>query len=192
MLVSLAVALLSAAPGHVSLLASDAPALPAAARVLAQSDTLTPPPLPPRSTDDDLPEAEPPDLRLDVLHQQLRDVDLRIQGLNLKWPGYSVALTLTGVVLTSLSLTMLPFLIFTDALLLPVGLLALTGVGVAVGGYASGESALSPARAEHARLLKERSRLQKELRRLREQGDTGAASVPVRPAFHVTLVSFAF
>ena len=189
MLVSLAVALLSAAPGHVSLLASDAPALPAAARVLAQSDTLTPPPLPPRSPDDDFPEAEPPDLRLEALNQQVRDVDLRIQGLNLRWPGYSVALTLTGVVLTSLSLTMLPFLIFTDALLLPMGLLALTGVGVAVGGYVSGESALSPARAEHARLLRERSRLQKELRRLR---DTGAASVPVRPAFHVTLVSFAF
>lgn len=186
MLVSLTVALLSAAPGHVSLLASDAPALPAAARVLAQSDTLTPPPLPPRS-DDDLPEAEPPDLRLEALHQQVRDVDLRIQGLDMKWPGYSVALTLTGVVLTSLSLAMLPFLIFSDALLLPMGLLALTGVGVAVGGYVSGESALAPAREEHRRLLQERSRLKKELR---EQRETRAA--PAGPAFQVTLVSLAF
>ncbi len=191
MLVSLTVVLLSAAPGHVSLLASDAPALPAAARLLAQADPLTPPPLPPRAPDDDLPAAEWPDLRVGVLERQVEDLDLRIQALNLKWPGYAVALTITGVILTSLALPLLPFLIFSDALLLPIGVLAITGVGVMVGGYIAGESALAPVREEHTRLRRERSRLKKELRRLKEQPPAQGA-VGARPAAHVPLVSLAF
>ncbi len=190
MLVSLTVVLLSAAPGHVSLLASDAPALPAAARLLAQSDTLTPPPLPPRAPDDDLP-AELPDLRVDVLERQVGELDLRIQALNLKWPGYAVALTVAGVILTSLCLPLLPFLIFSDALLLPIGVLAITGVGVMVGGYVAGETALAPVREEHTRLRRERSQLKKELRRLQEQRPAQDA-VGARPAAHVPLVSLAF
>lgn len=193
MLVSLAVVLLSAAPGHVSLLASDAPALPAAARLLAQSDPLTPPPLPPRSPDDeDLPEAELPDLNHEDLDGRIRELDLRIQGLDLQWPGHAVALMVTGIVLTSLALPMLPLLLLTDTLLLPIGVLAISGVGVMVGGYLAGEAALSPARAEHTRLLRERSRLKKELRLRKETREPWSAPVASPPASHVTLVSLAF
>jgi NADPH-dependent ferric siderophore reductase len=193
MLVSLAVVLLSAAPGPVSLLASDAPALPAAARLLAQADLLTPPPLPPRAPDDeDLPEAEPPDLGPEDLDRRVRELDLRIQGLDLKWPGHAVVLMVTGLVLTSIALPMLPLLLLTDTLLLPIGVLAIAGVGVMVGGYIAGEAALSPVRAEHTRLLRERSRLKKERRRMKEQRDLGSAPLAAPPAFHVTLVSLAF
>lgn len=213
MLVSLAVALLSAAPGHVSLLASDAPALPAAARVLAQSDTLTPPPLPPhipdadtltppplppRTPDEDdptwdVPEAQVSGVPLTDLDRQVREVDLRIQRLDLRWPGYAVALTLTGIVLTSVSVTLLPLLLLSESLLLPIGTIGIAGLGLMVGGYAAGETALAPTREEHRRLRRERSKLKEELR-LRREGhrETWDAPVATRPAVRVTLVSLTF
>lgn len=213
MLVSLAVALLSAAPGHVSLLASDAPALPAAARVLAQSDTLTPPPLPPhvpdsdaltppplppRAPDEDVPELEVPEAQvsgvpLTDLDRQVRELDKRIQRLDLRWPVYAGAVAVTGIVLTSLSFTLLPLLLLTSELLLPIGVIGITGVGLMVGGYVAGETALAPAREEHRQLQRERSKLMKE-RRLRQDSEREAWGAPVvaRSAGHVPLVSLTF
>lgn len=188
MLVSLTLALLSAAPGHVSLLASDTSSRHLPARLLAQVNT--PPPLPPSSLD------EAPEARLADLKLELRELDSKLQLVGAEWPGGARAL-MAGGLLMMVGTVAIVFVGVANGLdydLLAYGALGLltaaVGVGLMGGGYAL---AVSAEKKERDALLRERKRLRAELRALEGRRDTyeqSRARLPRPTAFPLVALAF--
>ena len=189
MMLSLAVALLAVAPGsgHLSLLASDAPALPAAARVLTQAS----PEAAPRTVSPEL------EARIQDITQQVKALNQRIDAVDTRWPGSSVLLATVGVVLSGLAVIALPFAAFgsllgDDSSYIPIVVMGGAGLTLLVLGYTSGESATAPARQERDELTRERDALRLELKELKQERKRQQSGLAERPFVHVTLVSLAF
>lgn len=179
MMLPLAVALLAVAPAssHLSLLASDAPALPAAARLLTQAT----------------PELE---ARIQNLGLEIKALNTRIDAVDTRWPGSSVMMATVGVILSGLAVIALPFVAFGSLLgkensFVPILIGGGAGLALLVIGYTSGESATEPARRERDELTRERDALREQLKELKQERrrQQGLAE---RPFAHVTLVSLAF
>jgi len=184
MLMSLTLALLAAAPGHASLLASETSPRHLPARLLAQADTLSAPSL------DAAPEARIRDLKL-----ELSEVDSRLKLVGSEWPGSARALMATGLVVT-LGAVVLGYVSVTSSLdnlftLVPLAVLtAAVGVGLMGGGYAL---AISAEKKERDALLGERKRLRAELRSLegrREPYEQSRARLPRTAGLPVVALAF--
>lgn len=190
MLLSLAVALLSVtpAPSHVSLLASDAPVLPAAARVLTQA----PPEATPRTVSPEL------EARIQDVTQQVKALSLRIDAVDTRWPGSSAFMATLGVIMSGFAVVLLPFATFGGALwgddnsLIPIALMGGAGVTLLALGVTTGESATEPARQQRDELMRERDALRRELRGLKQERKRQQTGLAERPFAHVSLVSLAF
>jgi hypothetical protein len=190
MLLSLTVALLAvapAAPRHVSLLASDAPTLPASARVLTQAPTEAAP----------IPASPELEAHMQDVLQQIRALNQRIDAVNTDWPGSSTFMVALGVLLGGVTAVFLPLAVLTNAFgsqnnsLLPFLGTGLGSVVLLVVGYVTGSAATEPAEREREGLVRERDALRLKLQELkaqrqREQGLTE------RPVLHVPLLSLAF
>jgi hypothetical protein len=190
MLLPLAVALLATtpAPGHLSLLASDAPALPAAARVLTQSAPEAAPPLA-------SPELE---ARIQDTLQRIRALNKRIDAVDTGWPESAIFMTTAGVILCGVTVIALPLALISaglgltnDTYVLPFIALGVTGGVLLVLGYTTANSALEPAEREVEQLTQERDALRRELQQLKEQR-TRQQGLESRPLVQVTLLSLAF
>jgi hypothetical protein len=189
MMLSLAVALLAVAPAssHLSLLASEAPTLPSAARVLTQAT----PEAPPRSVSPEL------EARIQDMTRRIKALNARIDAVDTRWPGSSVLMATVGVILGGLAAIAVPLSLLGSLLgiennaLLPIAVVGGAGLTLLVLGYTSGESATRPARAERDELLRERDALRLELKELKQERKR-QQGLAERPFAHVTLVSLAF
>ncbi len=189
MMLSLAVALLAVAPASspLSLLASDAPTLPAAARVLTRAS----PEAAPRTVSPEL------EARIQDTSQQIKALNARIDAVDTRWPGSSLLMATVGVVMGGLAAIAVPFVLLGSLLgiennaLLPVAVVGGTGLVLLVIGYVSGERATEPARAERDELIRERDALRLELKELKQERKR-QQGLAERPFAHVTLVSLAF
>lgn len=190
LVVSVVAVLLTAAPGHASLLESAEPDLRHPARLLAQ-DTSQPPA--------DAPISAPasPDERIRELTLQLDALDARILDLHGSGP---TALVVTGFILSP-ALPAGLFLLFlglayTDyvgELILPAVALTATGVG-AVAMILHGFNLKEQRRTELSRLTAERNALDREVERLRRSQLPPPRSwgPPVRPSRTVPVLAFRF
>jgi hypothetical protein len=193
-MLSLVVVLLSATPGHASLLSSPEAPLRPSARLLAQASPEAPPP----------PLVSAPDARIHELTARVAELNERIRTLNTDWPLSSVAMTYTGYVFAPFLLIGLPLTIVGlvstaefASTLATIGLVttAVGGVGVVllIAGIVTGINASQGPRAERQQLIRERTRLEDELRALKRRQEAvlphGASNGPAR---FVTVASVAF
>lgn len=188
MMLSLAVALLAVAPASspLSLLASDTPALPAAARLLTQATPETPS----RTVSPEL------DARIQDLSLEIKALNQRIDAVDTRWPGSSVMMATLGVIVSGLTVIALPFAAFSsilgkDSSFVPLYIAGGAGLALLVIGYTSGESATEPAREERDALTRERDALREQLKELKQERKR-QQGLAERPFAHVTLVSLAF
>jgi hypothetical protein len=205
------------APSGVSLL-SPAPARPVSARLLlAQAvPELTPPPASPDapvSPREQAPEAPPGlsedlDTRIHDLTLQVTALNDEIRGIDVNWPIGWLVMAYFGYVLGPLLLVGIPLLVFSGlaedvethdtVVALGVGLtgVGVAGVGLLVAGLVTGSRTANVNRQRRDDLVRERIRLEDELRGLKREpgsvraprqvrrGDIGRGTVP--------LVAFSF
>lgn len=205
-MLSLVAVLLTVTPGHASLLSPVEAELRPSARVLAQATAPASPEARPETAPP--PSAPPlvaaPEARIRELTLQVSLLNDRIRALNTDWPMSSVVMTYTGYVFSPLLLVGVPLLIVGIAstaeiagTLTVVGtvLTVLGGVGavVLVAGIVTGINATTASRAERQALIRERTRLEDELRELKRRGDAGVHRwSPERPEPALTLASISF
>ncbi len=198
MLLSFTVALLTVVPGQLSLLAAEAPTLPSSARLLTQADSLTPPPLPaePRLADPEGPEL---DARIQDMSRQLKTLNRRINALDMEWPALSMLMTGLGSVMVGAVALMPITLMFLDlpmdeGVVFPAIVLGTVGTGLLVAGVLTAEQVMVPAHAERAKLMRERSSLKDELRKLKLRREVlqERSMMPRRRGIQVPLASLSF
>jgi hypothetical protein len=198
MLLSVTVALLAAAPGHVSLLAPGTPAPPPFARLLTQAESLSPPP-PPSSEPDAVHPMQPElDARITDLSRQFRDLGRRIDAVDTGWPTYSLVMVTVGGLVTAVFLIVAGSLFYDGAFetkLFANSVLCLAGGAVlTMGGIVLAQFEVASARDEREKLERERASLKQELLKLkarRELLPQGQGS-PGPQGVHFTLASLAF
>lgn len=193
-MLSLVVVLLTATPGQASLLSPAEAPLRSSARLLAQASPETPPP----------PLVSAPDTRIRELTARVDELNERIRTLNTDWPLSSVVMTYTGYVFAPFLLVGLPLAIIGLAstaefasTLATIGLVttAVGGVGAVllIAGIVTGINASQGPRAERQQLIRERTRLEDELRALKRRQEAGLQhGEPNAPARSVTVASVAF
>ncbi|MDY7226937.1 hypothetical protein [Hyalangium rubrum] len=206
-MLSLVVVLLTATPGQASLLSPvGAESRPSSVRLLAQA---TPPAgsegrSAPGSVTSPPPLVNAPDARIRELTSQVEELNSRIRALDTDWPVGAVVMTYSGYVLSPLLVVGLPLLIIGAAstaeiagTLTAIGAATtiVGGVGVVllIAGIVTGINASSGARAERQELLRERTRLEDELRELKRRGDASVHRWNMeRPAVALTVASLSF
>jgi hypothetical protein len=199
MLLSVTVALLAAAPGHVSLLAPEAPTRPVAARLLAQADSLTAPPLPssePHAAGPELPELE---ARIQDMSLRLKALNGRIHAVDTEWPGPSILMTGLGGAMVG-TIALLPLVLggldrpFEEGMLIPTIVAASVGTGLMVAGVMTAQQVTMPAQAEREKLLRERTSLKQELQKLKVRRELlqERGGMSRRRGIQVPLASLAF
>jgi hypothetical protein len=138
--------LLSAVPS----VSSGAPS----ARLLARAD-VTPP------VD---PALAPPD----TVAAQVAALSLRIRAINVNWPTAAVVLSYVGGIVVYVAvvtaLVLLPLASLAGTPLLVLLGVAIAGAGMLIGGLVIGSNTAAAAKAERDELIRERDRLQREVR----------------------------
>lgn len=206
MLSLVAAALLAAASTSTShSLLTPAPERPVSARLLvAQSPAeeapddagpLSPPPL-----------AEDLDARARELTQQIAMLQSEIRSVDTNWPAGSLVMAYSGYVLSPLLLLGIPLIIVGMStsnednagtlLALGVGLTVggVAGVGLLIAGVVTGSTQAGINRAHREGLVRERIRLEDELRDVKARRDARGAMQPRQwtPRAGIPLVAFAF